>query len=92
MFLWNKWTSSPTSEAASHLRKNYINIRLAKAWTAIGWLSIIWKSDLSDKIKRNFIHTAVVSILLNGCTTSTLTKGMEKKTRIGSHKNVMSNI
>ena len=29
-----------------------VNMCLAKAWTAIDWLSIIWKSDLSDKIKR----------------------------------------
>ena len=28
-----------------------INIRLAKAWAAIDALSIIYKSDLSDKIK-----------------------------------------
>ena len=31
-----------------------VNIRLAKAWTAIDRLSIIWKSGLSDKIKRDF--------------------------------------
>ena len=29
-----------------------INTRLAKAWTAIDRLSVIWKSDLSDEIKR----------------------------------------
>ena len=46
-----------------------INIRLAKAWTAIDRLLIIWKSNLSDKIKRNFFQIAVVSILLCGCTT-----------------------
>ena len=31
-----------------------INMRLAKAWTAIDRLSVIWKSDLTDKIKRSF--------------------------------------
>ena len=35
-----------------------INIRLAKAWTASNRLSIIWKSDLSDKIKRNFFQVS----------------------------------
>ena len=30
------------------------NMRLAKAWTAIDRLSVIWKSDLTDKIKRIF--------------------------------------
>ena len=34
--------------------ENDINIRLAKAWTAIDRLSVIWKSDLTDKIKRSF--------------------------------------
>ena len=53
--------------------------RLTKAWTAIDKLSIIWKSDLTDKMKRSFFQTAVVSILLYGCTTWTLTKRLEKK-------------
>ena len=53
--------------------------RLTKAWTAIVKLSIIWKSDLTDKIKRSFFQALVVSILLYGCTTWTLTKRMEKK-------------
>ena len=40
---------------------------------------VIWKSDLTDKMKRSFFQAAVVSILLYGCTTWTLTKRMEKK-------------
>ncbi len=32
-----------------------MNIHLAKVWTAIDKQSIIWMSDLSDKIKRCFI-------------------------------------
>ena len=47
---------------------NYLNMQLAKTWTAIDWFSIIWKSDLSDKIKQ-FFQAAVVSILLYGCIT-----------------------
>ena len=31
-----------------------INTRLAKAWTTIDWLSVIWKSNLTDEIKRSF--------------------------------------
>ena len=46
-----------------------IDTRLAKAWTAIDKLSIIWKSDLTDKMKRSFFKAVVVSILLYGCTT-----------------------
>ena len=55
-----------------------INTRLAKAWTAIDRLSVIWKSDLTDKIKRSFFQAAIVSILQYGFTTWTLTKRMEK--------------
>ena len=56
-----------------------IDTRLTKAWTAINRLSIIWKSDLTDKMKRSFFQAAVASILLYGCTTWTLTKRLEKK-------------
>ena len=56
-----------------------IDTRLTKAWTVIDKLSIIWKSDLTDKMKRSFFQAAVVSILLYGCTTWTLTKRLEKK-------------
>ena len=56
-----------------------IDTRLTKAWTAIDRLSIIGKSKLTDKMKCSFSQAAVVSILLYGCTTWTLTKRLEKK-------------
>ena len=56
--------------------EKYIGTRLTKAWTAINKL---WKSDLTDKMKRSFFQAVVVSILLYGCTTWTLTKRLEKK-------------
>ena len=56
-----------------------IDTRLMKAWTAIDKLSVIWKSNLTDKIKRSFFQAAVVTILLYGCNTWTLTKRLEKK-------------
>ena len=56
-----------------------INMRLVKAWTAIHRLLVIWKSDLTDKIKCSFFQAAVVSILLYGCTTWMLTKCIEKR-------------
>ena len=52
-----------------------IDTRLTKAWTAID----IWRSDLTDKMKRSLFQAAVVSILLYGCTTWRLTKRLEKK-------------
>ena len=53
-----------------------IDTWLTKAWTPIDRL---WKSDLTDKMKRSFFQAAVVSILLYGCTTWTITKRLEKK-------------
>ena len=50
------------------------NMQLAKAWTAIDRLSVIWKSDLTDRIIRSFFQAAAVSILLYGCTTWMLNK------------------
>ena len=74
-----------------------IDTRLTKAWTAIDRLSIIWKSDLIDKIKRSFFQPAVVSVLLYGCTTWTLTKRLKKKldgnyTRIGAFGTVIKGL
>ena len=43
------------------------------------FLFVIWKSDLTNKMKRSFLQEVVVLILLYGCTTWTLTKPMEKK-------------
>ena len=74
--LVNKFTYLGSSVSST---ETDINSRLAKAWTAIDRLSVIWKSDLTDEIKRSFFRTAVVSIPLYGCTTSTLAKHMEKK-------------
>ena len=56
-----------------------IDTRLTKAWTAIDKLSIICKSGQMDKMKRSFFKAGVVSILLYGCTTWTLTKRLENK-------------
>ena len=55
-----------------------IDTRLTKAWTPIDKLSIMWKSDLTDKIKRSFFQKAVVSILLYGFTPWALIKRLEK--------------
>ena len=55
-----------------------IDTRLPKAWTTISRLSVIWESDLTDKMRRSFFQAAVLSILLYGCTTWTLTKRLRK--------------
>ena len=74
--LVDKFTSLGSSVAST---EKDIDTRLTKAWTAINRLSMIWKSDLTDKMKRSFFQAAVASILLYGCTTWTLTKRLEKK-------------
>ena len=56
-----------------------IDMRLTKTWIAIDKLTIIWKSDLTDKMKHSFFQAAVVSILLYRCTIRTLAKRPEKK-------------
>ena len=66
-------------ESSVSSTKTDIDTQLAKAWTAIDRLSVIWKSNLTDKMKCSFFQAAVMSILLYGCTTWTLTKWMEKK-------------
>ena len=58
--------------------KNDVNTRQVKAWTAVDQQLVIWKSDLTDKIKRSSFQAAVVLIVLYGCTTMMLTKWMEK--------------
>ena len=49
--LVDKFTNQNSSFSST---KTDINTRLAKAWTAIDKLSVIWKSDLTDKIKQFF--------------------------------------
>ena len=54
-----------------------INI-IRNAWSAIDKLSIIWKSDLSDKIKWEFFIDVIVSLQLYGYIIWTLTKHLKK--------------
>ena len=80
----NGWSLKPVNKF-TYLGNNVsstkidINTCLAKAWTVIDRLSVIWKSDLTDKIKHSFFQAVVVLILLYGCTTWMLTKHLEKK-------------
>ena len=74
--LVNKFTYPRSSVSSTD---NDINMLRAKAWTAINWLLVIWKYNLTDKIKCSFFQAAFVSILLYRCTTWMLTKRMEKK-------------
>ena len=61
--LVNKFTYLGSNVSST---ENDINSRLAKAWTAIDRQSVIWKTDLLDKIKCSFFQVAIVSIRLYG--------------------------
>ena len=74
--LVNKFTYLGSSVSST---KTDIIMQLAKAWTAINRLSVMWRSDLTDKMKCSFFQAAVVSILLYGCTPWTLMKRRKKK-------------
>ena len=77
--LIGKFDKFPYLRSSVSSTEKDIDTWLTKAWTAIDRLSIILKSDLTDKIKCSFFQAAIVSILLYGCTTWTLTKRLEKK-------------
>ena len=56
-----------------------LNTRIAKAWSAMSKMEVIWKSNLERKLKINFFRATVETVLLYGCTTWTLTKALERK-------------
>ena len=56
-----------------------VDIRIAKAWSAVNKLTTIWKSNLSENLKRNFFRATTGSVLLYDSTTWTLTKRLEMK-------------
>ena len=59
--------------------QTYMDTGVTKACIAIDRLSVIWKSDLADEMKRNFFQATISSTLLYGCTTWMLTKRLEKR-------------
>ena len=60
-----------------HSTTKDIDIRKAKAWKALDSLRVVWKSSLSDKMKRDLFKAVVESVLVYGSNTWTLTKQME---------------
>ena len=60
----------------------------SKALNVIDRLLIIWKSNLSDKMKQNFFQDVAVFIFLYECTTWMITKYTEK-TRWEFHQNAV---
>ena len=56
-----------------------VNVRIAKAWTALHKMDIVWKSDLKKSIKISFFRATIESVLLYGSNSWTLTKALVKK-------------
>ena len=56
-----------------------INVRIAKAWAALRKLDVIWKSNLAVGLKLSFFRATVVTVLLYGSTTWTLTKQLRDR-------------
>ena len=59
--------------------EKYINIRLAKSWSALNEMNSIWKSRLPDNMKINFFRATVEFVLINGSVSWTLIKSLEKR-------------
>ena len=62
-----------------------------KGMEAIDYLSVIWKSDLTDQMKRSFFQAAVVRYCYMDALLLTLTKRLEKQAWWQLHKNAVSN-
>ena len=56
-----------------------IQVRKAKAWSALNKMDKVWKSSLPLQMKRRFFSSVVESVLLYGSTTWTLTKIQESR-------------
>ena len=70
--------------------KKDIDTRLTKAWTAINSLSTIWKSGLTDKMKRSFFQAAVNTAVWMHYMDANKTAGEEATQQL--HKKAASNI
>ena len=54
-----------------------VSIRIGSSWAALNSLNIIWKSNLSNKPKRNFFRATVENVLVYGSITWTLTTTLD---------------
>ena len=74
--LVEKFTYLGSSVSSTEIRYRHATNKCMDSYNR---LAVIWKSDLTGKMKRCFFQAAVVSILLYGGSTWTLTKRTEKK-------------
>ena len=53
-----------------------MNVRIAKTWTALNNMEVVWKYDLSKSIKLDFFRAVVERVLFYGSNAWTLTKSL----------------
>ena len=56
-----------------------MKIRIAKAWSALNKMDVVWKSTLNRDIKISFFRATVESVLLYGAESWTLTKTLQTR-------------
>ena len=56
-----------------------MKIRIAKAWSALNKMDIVWKSTLNRDLKISFFRATVESVLLYGAESWTLTKTLQTR-------------
>ena len=59
--------------------KKQMEIRIAKAWTALNKMDTFWKSVLSDNLRRSFFRATVESVLMYSASAWSLTISLESK-------------
>ena len=56
-----------------------VKAHIGQVWTVNEKLTTIWTSDLSDKIKWEFLQAVAVSVLLYGCTSPSAQEGCDTR-------------
>ena len=56
-----------------------IEVRIAKGWSALNRMEIIWKSKIQKELKIRFFRATVESVMMYGAESWTLTKTLEKR-------------
>ena len=55
-----------------------LKARKAMAWKALNSMSTVWKSYISNSLKRNFFQVTLKTVLLYGCEAWPLASALEK--------------
>ena len=56
-----------------------MKIRIAKAWSTLNKMDVVWKSTLNRDLKISFFRATVESVLLYGAESWTLTKTLQTR-------------